>query len=125
MNFIKASCESKNGKSRITSTFFHTPLTVEAKGLDRKVTIGIRPEHLRLSPLPQKGSVEAKVRRKSITVGGQYLYSIERDGVEVKAKVSHPADELIRAETVWIELPVEHLVFFDGSQRRVHAPMAA
>jgi ABC-type sugar transport system ATPase subunit len=123
MNFIEATCENKNGKSRISSTFFHSLLTVEAEGLDREVTIGIRPEYLRLSPLPQKGFVEARVRRKSITVGGQYLYSIERDGAEVKAKVSHPADELIRAETVWIELPVEHLVLFDASRRRVHAPM--
>jgi ABC-type sugar transport system ATPase subunit len=124
MNFIEATCENQNGKSRITSTFFHTPLTVKAEGLDRKVTIGIRPEHLRLSPLPQKGYVEARVRRKSITVGGQYLYSIERDGTEVKAKVSHPPDEVIRAKTVWIELPVEQLVLFDGSRRRVHASLA-
>jgi ABC-type sugar transport system ATPase subunit len=125
MNFITATCESKSGKSRITSTFFHTSLTVEAEGLDPKVTIGIRPEHLRLSPLPQKGFVEARVRRKSITVGGQYLYSIERDGAEVKAKVSHPPDELICAEKVWVELPVEQLVLFDRRQRRVHAPVAA
>ena len=49
------------------------------------------------------------------------MYVIEVDNVEVKLKISNPSEELMNAQTVWIELPVEHIVLFDENQRRVPA----
>jgi ABC-type sugar transport system ATPase subunit len=107
----------------LSSSFFPSPLGIATHGLDREVTIGIRPEHISVSETALSNAVNAKVKRKSITVGGQFLLVIEVDQVEVKAKVSHPSNELMSAKSVWVEFPLEHIVLFDQHQKRVHADL--
>ena len=124
MNFIDGRCEQEAGKNILNSGFFRSPLRFETNGFGRLVTIGIRPEHINLSEKAFSNAVRAKVKRKSITVGGQFLCVIEVDNVEVKAKISNPSSELMQAQAVWIELPVEHIVLFDKNQKRVHADFA-
>lgn len=121
MNFIDGLCEQEAGKNILNSGFFRSPLRFKTNGFGRQVTIGIRPEHINLSETDFSNAVRAKVKRKSITVGGQFLCVIEVDNVEVKAKISNPSSELVQAQSVWIELPVEHIVLFDENQKRVHA----
>jgi ABC-type sugar transport system ATPase subunit len=123
MNFIAARCEQAAGKNVLSSSFFPSPLGIATHGLDREVTIGIRPEHISVSKTAFSNAVNAKVKRKSITVGGQFLLVIEVDKVEVKAKVSHPSNELMSAQSVWVEFPLEHIVLFDQHQKRVHADL--
>ena len=124
MNFIDGRCEQgAEKKSRLVSSFFRSPLNFKTNGIGREVTIGIRPEHIKLSETAFNNSVIAKVKRKSITVGGQFLYVIEVDNVEVKAKISNPSSELVNAQSVWIEFPLEYIVLFDKSQKRVHADL--
>jgi len=88
------------------------------------VTIGIRPEHIKLSETAFSNAVGATVKRKSITVGGQFLFVMEVDNSEVKVKISNPTRELMNAQSLWVEFPVEHIVLFDQNQRRVHADLA-
>ena len=68
-------------------------------------------------------AVNAIVKRKSIAVGGQFLLVIVVDQVEIKAKVSHPSNELMNAQSVWVEFPVEHIVLFNQNQKRLHADL--
>ena len=124
MNFIGGRCEQTAGENVLISGFFRSPLRFGSDGFGREVTIGIRPEHIKLSETAFSNAVRAIVKRKSITIGGQFLYVIEVDNVEVKARISNPTPELMNAESVWIELPVEHIVLFDENQRRVHADIA-
>jgi ABC-type sugar transport system ATPase subunit len=124
MNFIDGQCEQKDGKSMLTSGFLRSPLRIETNGFGRQVTIGIRPEHINLSETDLRNAVRAEVKRKSITIGGQFLYVIEVDKVEVKVKINNPSKELMNAQSVWIELPMEHIVLFDENQRRVPAEIA-
>jgi ABC-type sugar transport system ATPase subunit len=121
MNFIDGRCEQKDGKDLLVSSFFRSPLRVETDGLGEEVTIGIRPEHIELSETAFDNAVEAGVKRKSITIGGQFLYVIELDNIEVKAKITNPSNALMNAQSLWIEFPVEHIVLFDKNQKRVHA----
>jgi ABC-type sugar transport system ATPase subunit len=123
MNFIDAHCDQTNGKNALISTYLRSPLSIEADELARKMTIGIRPEHIKLSEKAFDNAVEANVKRKSITVGGQFLFVIEVDNVEVKAKIDKPTNELINAHSLWVELPADHIVLFDESQKRVHADL--
>jgi ABC-type sugar transport system ATPase subunit len=123
MNFIDAHCDQTNGKNALISTYLRSPLSIEADDLARKMTIGIRPEHIKLSEKAFDNAVEANVKRKSITVGGQFLFVIEVDNVEVKAKIDKPTNELINAHSLWVELPADHIVLFDESQKRVHADL--
>jgi ABC-type sugar transport system ATPase subunit len=97
---------------------------MENRDLSGQVTVGIRPEHIKLSKTSFGNAVAAKVQRKSITVGGQFLFVIQVDNVEIKAKISDPPVELMDAQSVWIELPVEHIVLFNENQNRVHAQIA-
>lgn len=124
MNFIEVLCETDGGKNLLTSSFFPSPVKMDSTHLDKGATIGIRPEHIRLYGSASDSAVEARVKRKHITVGGQYLYVIEIDGVEVKAKIGSPSDDLINAESVWIELPMDHMVLFDGGRQRVHTRLS-
>jgi len=124
MNFIDGRCEQAAETNQLVSSFFRSPLNFETNGLGREVKIGIRPEHIKLSETAFNNAVDAKVKRKSITVGGQFLYVIEVDNVEVKAKISNPSSKLMNAQSVWIEFPVEHIVLFDENQKRVHADLA-
>jgi ABC-type sugar transport system ATPase subunit len=124
MNFIDARCEPSAGNDALISSFLKSPLSVATNGLDREVTIGIRPEHIKVSETVFSNAVNANVKRKSITVGGQFLFVIEIDKVEVKAKVSYPSNELINAQSVWVEFPVQHIVLFNQDQKRVHADLA-
>jgi ABC-type sugar transport system ATPase subunit len=124
MNFIEGRCEQTDGKDLLISSFFRSPLRIKTNGLGREVTIGIRPEHIKLSESAFRNAVDARVKRKSITVGGQFLYVIEADSVEVKAKINTPSRELMNAKSVWIEFPVEHIVLFDKNRKRVHADLA-
>jgi ABC-type sugar transport system ATPase subunit len=123
MNFIDGRCEQRAGRNLLLSSFFRSPLNIATNGLGREVTIGIRPEHIKLSEMTFSNAVDAKVKRKSITVGGQFLYVIEVDKVEVKAKISNPSSELMKAKSVWIEFPVEHIVLFNRNRKRVHAEL--
>jgi ABC-type sugar transport system ATPase subunit len=124
MNFIDGQCEHVNGKAAIISNFFQSPLHMENRDLSGQVTVGIRPEHIKLSKTSFGNAVAAKVQRKSITVGGQFLFVIQVDNVEIKAKISDPPVELMNAQSVWIELPAEHIVLFNENQNRVHAQIA-
>jgi ABC-type sugar transport system ATPase subunit len=123
MNFIDARFEQSAGQDRLVSGFLQTPLRIATEGLDREVTIGIRPEHIQVSDTAFSNAVNAVVKRKSVTVGGQFLFVLEVDDVEVKAKVSHPSNELMQAQSVWIELPVDRIVLFNQNQKRVHADL--
>jgi ABC-type sugar transport system ATPase subunit len=121
MNFIDGRCEQEAGENTLISGFFRSPLRFRTNGFGRQVTIGIRPEHINLSETAFSNAVRANVKRKSITVGGQFLCVIEVENVEVKAKISNPSSGLMQAQSVWIELPLEHIVLFDENQKRVHA----
>ena len=123
MNFVDARCEQTAGNDLLISSFLKSPLSISTHGLDREVTIGIRPEHIKVSETIFSNAVSAKVKRKSITVGGQFLFVFEVDEVEVKAKVSHPSNELMTAPSVWVEFPVERIVLFNQNQKRVHADL--
>ena len=123
MNFIAARCEQAAGKNVLSSSFFQSSLGIATQGLEREVTIGIRPEHISVSETAFSNAVNAKVKRKSITVGGQFLLVIEVDQVEIKAKVSHSSNELMNAQSVWVEFPLEHIVLFNQHQKRVHADL--
>jgi ABC-type sugar transport system ATPase subunit len=123
MNFIDARCEQTAGNDAFISSFLKSPLSIATNGLEREVTIGIRPEHIKVSETVFSNAVNANVKRKSITVGGQLLFVIEVDKVEVKAKVSNPSNDLMNAQSVWVEFPAEHIVLFNQNKKRVHADL--
>ncbi len=124
MNFVKERCEKKGSTYIIVSRLLKRPLKIDAPKMDAEVTLGIRPEHIWLSDVPGSDAVEAMVKDKTLTIGGQYLYTLEVGGEKIKVKVGHHFGRAIGNTKVWVELPLRHLVIFDGSERRIHGDLS-
>jgi ABC-type sugar transport system ATPase subunit len=123
MNFLKERCRKQGQYHTITSQFIKGTLQLSAPEVDRDVTIGIRPEHVRVSDAPSRHSVEAAVTGKTLTIGGQYLYTLGVGERTLKAKVDNVFGSVHNGARAWVELPLKHLVVFDSTDRRVHGSL--
>ncbi|CAH0122538.1 ABC transporter ATP-binding protein [Paenibacillus sp. CECT 9249] len=126
MDFFAAQCDARidTGHVRLRSPFLAEPILLEGPAHAGELTVGIRPEHVKVSHTPSPRAVAARLVDKSITVGGQYLLTVEVQGERLKAKVEHQTGKSAD-ETVWIELPIERLMVFDAAGERIHHPLAA
>jgi ABC-type sugar transport system ATPase subunit len=126
MNFFQASVQSSASGLEIASPLFANPVAVTGPGIaGSSVTVGIRPERVSVSASPAERGVEAGVRRKSITIGQQYLLTLERGGQVLKAKVPAATGRNV-GEIAWIELPPREIVLFDeNGQRAALEPVAS
>ena len=100
-------------------------VAVAGRGVEAgPVTLGIRPERIRVSPVRSEGAVAAVLERKSIHIGGQYLLSLRLPGTGIgfKAKVGHE-DGAALPETgdVWATLPLDRIALFGENGDRLPA----
>jgi ABC-type sugar transport system ATPase subunit len=124
MNFIPASVVRTPDGLALEAPFFAQPVPLSGDGEVGPITAGIRPEHVMVRATPASNAVQAQVLRKTITIGRQYLLALHRNGQALKAKVP-PDTGISLGETVWVELPLEHLVLFNEQGRRASlAPSA-
>jgi ABC-type sugar transport system ATPase subunit len=118
MNFFDATLESTSDGLTASAPLLPAPLPLSGEPTpNRTVVIGIRPERVRVSATPIADSVEARVARKSITVGRQYLLAMERGGQPFKAKVPADLGRQI-GDRAWVNLPLNEIVLFgpDGTR---------
>lgn len=121
MNFFEGLLAGSSGEG-VHVPIFAKPVNLSGLNGDAaSLTLGIRPEHVRISAEQTATSVQAKVLNKSIIVGGQYLLSLqvgdESSGVRCKAKAtSHIGRGL--GKDIWVEFPIEQIRLFgkDGHQ---------
>lgn len=121
MNFFDATLEATPDGPAAVTPLLPVPLPVTGEhDPSETLVIGIRPERVRVSATAVPGSVEAKVARKSITVGRQYLLALERGGQSFKAKVPGDLGREIGTRA-WVTLPVSEIVLFgpDGARAAV------
>jgi len=122
MNFFEAAIDG----SRLVTPMLPEPAPLGPGAESRSaVTAGIRPERLILHAGPAAGAVEARVRRKSVSIGGQYLIALEREGQIFKAKTPASIGATI-GETAWVTVPLDYLALFteDGA-RAPFGPLSA
>ncbi len=120
MNFFEATIESQPGGLMLRSPLFPAMAPVAAKGEPPgRVVVGIRPERVRVAPVPSARTVEAVIARKSITIGRQCLLSLECGGEHFKAKVPGEIGRDLGA-TAWVEVPLADIVIFDGDGNRTN-----
>jgi ABC-type sugar transport system ATPase subunit len=118
---------SGNGAGRILdSPLFPTPVSVVgAEAADTEVTIGIRPENIRISTERTPHGVPAEMERKTVQIGGQYLVALnidELDGGGFKAKVAPSVGERLPASgEVNVILPLDHVSLFDAAGNHIAA----
>ena len=89
-----------------------------------RVTVGIRPEHIQVSPAALPGAVEARLVRKAVSIGRQYLLTIQIADRTFKAKVGPALGARLTPGPVWVRLPPERVTLFDEQGHRLAARLA-
>lgn len=124
MNFFEVPLKHVGDQTQITTPLLPVPLALYDLlngDAHTNVTMGIRPEHIRVSHQHTALSVRGKVIRSSIVVGGQYLLTIEA-GVLLKAKVP-PTTAFAVGEEVWVECNVNAITIFGQDGQRIEAAL--
>jgi ABC-type sugar transport system ATPase subunit len=124
MNFFEHQVESSDAFGQMISPLFPTPIRISAAKLERRITLGIRPEHvmIRLERVPM--SVCGKVVHKIITLGGQYLLTGRLGESIIKVKVTPEIGQQVEEEA-WVECPFEWITVFGSERHRREATLSA
>jgi ABC-type sugar transport system ATPase subunit len=123
MNFFEHSIETLEGGLGLRSPLFPGPLRVSKLNGQDRITVGIRPEHVRLGLARSEFAVRGSVRRKFIVVGGYYLVSVELGDKIIKVKVDPVLGRQIEDE-VWVECPLEWITVFGADGRRLETGLS-
>jgi len=122
MNFFDLDLEKVNGVQLLKSPLFPSPLVVTGTQ-ESRVRLGIRPEYIRLSAGQTPVSVRAEVLRRSIVVGGQYLFVLKIGDQSFKAKAHPDMGPRIQNEA-WVEFPLKQIALFGPHGHRLDTGIA-
>jgi ABC-type sugar transport system ATPase subunit len=105
------------------SPLFGRAVSLSGAAADKSLTLGIRPEHVRLNlnPVANVNAVRAKVLSKAIVTGGQYLVLLKVGEFPFKAKVDSATGRGL-ADVAWVEFPLERIRLFEKDG---HSPDAS
>jgi ABC-type sugar transport system ATPase subunit len=121
MNFFSARADDSGSGAVVTSDCLPSSLSIASAPMKGDVTIGIRPEHIRLFESGTSDTIQAKVKRASMTIGGQYLVTLDAGGTELKAKTMNLSRRFNKNDPVWIAFPKDKLLLFDQNKQRNRA----
>jgi ABC-type sugar transport system ATPase subunit len=101
---------------KVSCALFPMPIEMAAGFAQEKcVTLGIRPEHVRIVGAQTPLAVRAKVAGRAIVVGGQFLITLKAGDVTAKAKAPFSAANVAVGSDVWVEFPIERVRVFSGN----------
>lgn len=112
MNFWRCALD---GAESVELPFWERPIPVPTDAKD-ELTLGIRPEQVRLHVRQVPGSIPGRVLSKAITIGGQYLFKVAVGEETVKAKVDASRGRDI-GDAAFVECPLRQVAFFSGGER--------
>ena len=127
MNFFEHSVKSDHGSLLVASPLFPSPLRISdignAPGSIDRVTIGIRPEKIRVVGAQTPRTVRGRVIRKFIVVGGQYLLTVKVGEYIVKVKVDPVLGARI-SQDLRFECPRDWVMVFGPDGQRIEAKLS-
>jgi ABC-type sugar transport system ATPase subunit len=128
MTFFEATAGAIGAGFGVSGPLFAepAPLVIEdgQASLDGRLTVGIRPEHIQVLPSAGPGAVEGRLVRKAISIGRQYLLTIQVGDRFFKAKTGPVLGAQLQPGPIWVRLPDERVTLFDGQGRRLAARLA-
>lgn len=110
MNFVENFARSISSDGTVNSPLFATPVRLSGRS-GEQLTLGIRPEHVRVFAAAQAEAVPARVTNRAIVVGGQYLVTLRIGDLVLKAKVASDTGRAL-GEEAWVQLPLERITLF-------------
>jgi ABC-type sugar transport system ATPase subunit len=114
MNFYE-NVTVKQGE--VICDIFPAPTRLSSLSADApSVTLGIRPEYVRIVTSRTPSAVRAKVIGSAIVTGGQYLIRLKIGNLTARAKTSHAVGcALSVGDDTWAEFPTEYISVFTNS----------
>ncbi len=116
MNFVPPEFIKVSG-SKITSPLFTQTIDLGSKASSVD-TFGVRAEGISVTTSQAKDGVQARVTRKSIGAGGQYLLDLAVGSLLIKARVSHSIGRNAQ-DAVWTNIASENITFFDKAGKAI------
>ena len=116
MNFVPPEFIKVSG-SKITSPLFTQTIDLGSKASSVD-TFGVRAEGISVTTSQAKDGVQARVTRKSIGAGGQYLLDLAVGSLLIKARVSHSIGRDAK-DSVWTNIDSENITFFDKAGKAI------
>ena len=116
MNFVPPEFIKVSG-SKITSPLFTQTIDLGSKASSVD-TFGVRAEGISVTTSQAKDGVQARVTRKSIGAGGQYLLDLAVGSLLIKARVSHSIGREA-TDAVWASIASENITFFDKAGKAI------
>ncbi|MFN3981081.1 MAG: TOBE domain-containing protein [Caldilinea sp.] len=110
MNFVENFARTIGSDGIVHSPLFAAPVRLSGRS-GEQLTLGIRPEHVRVYPSAHAEAVPARVVSRAIVVGGQYLVTLQAGDATLKAKVAAETGRALD-ETAWMHLPLERITLF-------------
>lgn len=110
MNFVENFARTIGSDGIVNSPLFAAPVRLSGHGSEQ-LTLGIRPEHVRVYPTVHAEAVPARVVSRAIVVGGQYLVTLQVGDATLKAKVAAETGRAL-GEAAWMHLPLERITLF-------------
>ena len=116
MNFVPPEFIKVSG-SKITSPLFTQTIDLGSKASSVD-TFGVRAEGISVTTSQAKDGVQARVTRKSIGAGDQYLLDLAVGSLLIKARVSHSIGR-DATDAVWASIASENITFFDKAGKAI------
>ena len=113
MNFVENFGQGAAG-GVLHSPLFAQPVRLVGDAGGGQLTLGIRPEHVRVTTQRQPEAVTAQVVNRVIVTGGQYLVTLRAGDVTLKAKVPTEVGRALDAQA-WMQLPLERITLFGAN----------
>lgn len=127
MNFFEHNVKAENSSLRLVSPLFPSPLRIsDIQGGTRtiyKVTLGIRPEKIRVLHKQTPRTVQGQIVRKFLAVGGQYMLTVKVGKDMLKVKVN-PDFTGRTHDNVWLETPLDWTMVFGPEGHRLEAKLS-
>jgi ABC-type sugar transport system ATPase subunit len=120
MNFFEHDVTRSGDVAQIVSPLFPGPVLARGAALEQRLVIGIRPEHVEVKAERTARAVRARILRRTIGIGGQYLLASQLDGRVLKVKVGAVLGAQLGDEA-WLVCPLHRVRVFgtDGRRREV------
>lgn len=116
MNFIDAEVKNSDGRQFISNAFISRELKTSHH--ESSVTIGIRPERIRVQNAKGENVVEAKLLRKYIACGGQFLLLADVSGKQIKVKTDSVTGMAVK-DVFYISLSEQDVLTYDGEGKLI------
>jgi ABC-type sugar transport system ATPase subunit len=122
MNFIEVRTENGEKPAKVKCAVFPKDVRLKDTHGEKTITLGVRPENVRILKEKSDTAVRAQVIRKSIQVGGQYLLLLKTGDVVLKSKV-RPEVGYGVGEEVWIEVLASQVIVFGKNGQRIETTL--